>query len=350
RGFRDHIAGVRADDVDAQHAVGFGIGENFDEAFGLLIGLGTSVGGERKLSDLVSNAGGFQFFLGFADRCDLRISVDHVRDRVIVYVTGLTGENFGDGDSLVLGLVCEHRSRDHVADGIDAGYVGRVAVVDLNAAAIVERNTDLLQAETVDVRHPADRDQHDISFDSFGSAPGRRLDSRLELAARAVDRSDLGRQAERHALLFENALKLPRDFSIHAGQNAIQKLDHVHLRTEPPPNRAELEPDDAGADDQQALRHLAQHQRPGRRHNALLVDDDALEPRDVGSAGDDDVLGLHRLGLAVRGFDLNPARRCDAGDAGKRVDLVFLEQERDALDVAIDAFVLELHHGGEVEL
>src|SRR5205823_13895331 len=32
------------------------------------------------------------------------------------------------------------------------------------------------------------------------------------------------------------------------------------------------------------------------------------------------------------------------------VDLVLPEQERDALDVAVDAFVLELHHGRKVEL
>jgi hypothetical protein len=32
------------------------------------------------------------------------------------------------------------------------------------------------------------------------------------------------------------------------------------------------------------------------------------------------------------------------------VDLVFLEQKGDAFDVAVDAFVLELHHRGEIEL
>src|ERR1700694_4666958 len=50
----------------------------------------------------------------------------------------------------------------------------------------------------------------------------------------------------------------------------------------PPPYRAELEADDAGADHKQALRHLVEAQRAGRGHDALFVDVDAVEPGDVG--------------------------------------------------------------------
>ena len=53
--------------------------------------------------------------------------------------------------------------------------------------------------------------------------------------------------------------------------------------------------------------------------------------------------------LAVRGRHLDLAGRRDAADALDAVDLVLLEQVVDALDVAVDAFVLELHHRGEVE-
>ena len=41
----------------------------------------------------------------------------------------------------------------------------------------------------------------------------------------------------------------------------------------------------------------------------LLVDVDAVEARDVRAGGDDDVLGLERLGLAVGVFHLDLARR-----------------------------------------
>ena len=103
-----------------------------------------------------------------------------------------------------------------------------------------------------------------------------------------------------------------RDLAVHAGQDAVEEFDHRHLRAEPPPHRAELEPDHAGADHEQVLRHLVERERAGRGHDALLVDLDAREPRHVGAGGDDDVLGLQRLRLAVGAFHLDLAgrRRC----------------------------------------
>ena len=92
----------------------------------VLVDLGAAVGGEREFADLVGDAGGLQLLLGLADRGDLRAGVDHVRDDVVVHVAGLAGEDFGDRDALVLGLVRQHRPGDHVADGVDAGHIGGV--------------------------------------------------------------------------------------------------------------------------------------------------------------------------------------------------------------------------------
>ena len=106
-------------------------------------------------------------------------------------------------------------------------------------------------------------------------------------------------------------------FAVHAGQDAVEEFDHRHLRAEPPPHRAELEPDHAGADHQQMLRHLRQRQRAGRGDDALLVDLDARQPRDVGAGGDDDGFGLERLRLAVGALTSTlPAR----GDARRAVE------------------------------
>ena len=145
-------------------------------------------------------------------------------------------------------------------------------------------------------------------------------------------------------------MELPADLAVYAGQDAVKELDHDHLGAEPPPHRAELESDHAGADDQQPSRHLVQHQRASRGHDPPLVDVDARKPRHVRAGSDDDRLACDRLAPAVGGGHLDLAGPDDAPSALKRVDLVFLEQERDALDVAIDALVLELHHGSEIEL
>ena len=173
---------------------------------------------------------------------------------------------------------------------------------------------------------------------------------RLQLLARRVDRGDLGRQFENHALLFEQALRLAAHLAVHAGQHAVEEFDHRHFGAEPPPHRAQFKPDDAGADHQQMLRHLVEHQRAGRRHDALFVDLDAAQLGHVGAGGDDDGFRFQRLRLAVGACHFDLAGRGDAAGAVKGVDLVLLEQEIDALDVAVDALVLERHHRRQIEL
>ena len=66
-GFVDHFAGLAADNVHAEHPVGFRICENLHETFGGLVDLGTAVGGEREFADGVGDSGLLQLFLGLAD-------------------------------------------------------------------------------------------------------------------------------------------------------------------------------------------------------------------------------------------------------------------------------------------
>lgn len=115
------------------------------------------------------------------------------------------------------------------------------------------------------------------------------------------------------------------------------------------PDRAELEADHAGADDQKLAGDLVQRQRAGRGHDALLVDLDPLQTRDVRAGGDDDVLGVDDLRLAVGG-DLDLAAAEDLAGALEHVDLILLHQKLDALDVTVDALLLEVHHRGKIEL
>ena len=74
---RDHGAGVGAENMHAEHAIGRGVGQNFDEAFGGAVRLGAAIGGEGELADLVGDPGLFQLFLGLADGGHFRCGVDH---------------------------------------------------------------------------------------------------------------------------------------------------------------------------------------------------------------------------------------------------------------------------------
>src|SRR5262249_45960095 len=350
RSLRDHVAGVRPDDVHAEHAVGLGIGEDFHEAFGLQVRLCAAIGGKRKLAGIVGDAGLLQFLLAFFDRGDFGIGVDYVWDDVVVHLAGFAGEDFRHRRALVHGLVRQHRAGDRVADGVDARHVGGEARVDHDAALVVRLHPGGFEAEPLGKRHAPDRYQHDIGFDGFCRAAGGRLDCYFKLLSRRLDAGHLGRKLEDDTLLLKHALHLPADFAIHSQQDAVEDLDHDHLGAETAPHRAELEPDHASADDEQPLRHLLENQSAGRGHDAPLVDIDAGQACHVRAGGDDDRLAFDGLAPAVSGLHLDLAGCNDAAGAVKGVDLVLLEQEGDALDIAVNALVLEFHHGGKIEL
>src|SRR5580700_1187669 len=78
--FADHVAGVGAENVHAEHAVGLGVRQDFDKTFGGQVHLGAGIGGEGKFADVVADVSSLELLLGFADRSDLRVGVDDVRN------------------------------------------------------------------------------------------------------------------------------------------------------------------------------------------------------------------------------------------------------------------------------
>src|SRR6185437_2631627 len=347
--FVNHFAGLDADDVHAQHAIGLRICENLHKAVRGLVDLGAAIGRKGEFADGIGMPCLLQLFLGLADGGYLGRGIHNTWDHVVVHMTSLARDHLGAGNALVLRLVGQHGTGDHVADGIDALHVGREMRINLHAAAVIERDARLLKPEALGIGHAADADENDIGFDHFLRAARSGLDLGRKHLAR-INRRDLGAELELESLLLEYALELPRDLAIHAGQDAIEKFDHGDLGAEPVPDRAELEPDHARADNQELAGDLVQRQRAGRRHDALLIDFDALQPCNVRAGGDHDVLGLDELRLAIRARDFDLAGTENLALAVNDVDLVLLHQELDALDVAVDALLLEVHHGRQIEL
>ena len=201
------------------------------------------------------------------------MGVDDARDDAVVHVPRLPGDDLGDGDALVLGLVGEHRAADHVADGIDAGDVGAEMIVDRDPAALVERDAGFLRGRGPRCR-AAGRSATSTMSASIVSAAPPAAGSTATLSASPDVSTEATLLDRRKAMpcFVEQALGLPGDLAVHAGQDAVEELDHGDLAAEPAPDRAELEADDAGADDEQPLRHRRQRQRAGRGDDALLVD------------------------------------------------------------------------------
>ncbi len=157
-------------------------------------------------------------------------------------------------------------------------------------------------------------------------------------------------ELELNALLLEDALEILCDIRIHAGRDPVEEFNHENFRPQPPPHRTKLKAYNAGADNDQFLRHIGKLQGTGRRNHPLLIDFNAGQMRHVGACGYDDILGLNGLRLALFRCHFNFAGSNDLSRAVVSVDLVLLEQIFDTGRVAVDAFLLEDLHGFEVEL
>ena len=141
------------------------------------------------------------------------------------------------------------------------------------------------------------------------------------------------------------------DVLVLAGENRRQQLDDRDLRAEPAPDGAELEADDAAADDDEVLRDFGDLERADVREHSLLVE---LEERELdwhGARGDDDVLrrvrrhGVRRSPATSTTF---PARSVPRPFA--QVTLFFRKRNSIPLVFCADDFVLPLEHRREVEL
>src|SRR5260370_1386290 len=67
----DHRAGIWPNDMDTEHAVGLGIGEDLDEAVSVRVGARAAIRREGEFSRLVGYPGGLQLLLDLADRSNL---------------------------------------------------------------------------------------------------------------------------------------------------------------------------------------------------------------------------------------------------------------------------------------
>ena len=103
---------------------------------------------------------------------------------------------------------------------------------------------------------------------------------------------------EFHPLRGEGALEEIGHFEIEPDRDAREKFEHRHLGTEPAPDRAELKPDRARADDEKFFGRFFEAKRLGAADDDLAVEGHAREIDRHAAGRDDDVIGR----------DLRPAR------------------------------------------
>ncbi len=142
----------------------------------------------------------------------------------------------------------QHQLGGHVADGPDAGHVGRHALVDLDRAALAQLDTQLLQTQALAVGPEADGNQGLFGFQQLFSAffaGDHHLDSLL-ICHQRFDRVP-GQRIDLAAL--EGLGQLRADLLIFQRQQAGQHLDQGDFDTIRIPDGGEFHPDGTGADD-----------------------------------------------------------------------------------------------------
>ena len=94
-------------------------------------------------------------------------------------------------------------------------------LVDLDHAAIVALDPDLIEAEAVGVGAPADRDQDHVGLDLLDIAAFDRLDAERHAAAAGLSAGHFGTEPELEPLAPEDALGLFADLVVHTRQDAV---------------------------------------------------------------------------------------------------------------------------------
>ncbi len=169
----------------------------------------------------------------------------------------------------------QHRLADDIADREDVRAVGPHLLVDRDEAALVDLDACRIRPDHSPIRPPPDRDEHAI----IGLCLLRCLlafEADDDAVVVELERSDLGTQHDRRIPVGNALLQRPDEIAIATGHQRLGQLDNGNVDAERVVNGRHLEPDDAAADDEQALRQVVELERARR------IDD----PRGLGQAGD----------------------------------------------------------------
>ena len=326
----DEIGRARPNDVHTENLAVFLPGDNLHQALAAVENQRLAVGAHGELADLIVDALRAALLLRQADGRGLRLHIDAGGVRFLVVDGGDAHDVLRRDLAHGAGGVRQLRAaEDAVADGVDAGDARLHLVVYDDAAAVVF-NLPGVEVQALRVRAAADGDEHLLGLEADGLAA---------LIAADDLRADGGRlhalhgalEMELHAHLLHMCHADLCQVAVEHGEHVIHRLDNGDLRTEGRIGARELEPDHAAADDDHRLRQLLQRQRAGGVDavGVLLQAGDGRLGVD-GAGRDDDRVGGHLLGRAVRLLDGELLRGDEGRLAVDLLDLIELQEPRDA--------------------
>ena len=161
--------------------------------------------------------------------------------------------------------------------------------VDLDEAAFVAGDAELIEPESLAEGPSPDAHEDDLGFDFILFAAVGGLGPQRDPARLGLRGADLRAECELETLFTQAALRCLGDLAIHARQNVVEDLYHCDVRAEARPDRAQFESDRTRADHDQAPGNAFEGERSGRRDDLLLVDREAGHAGRFGAGRDQDV-------------------------------------------------------------
>ncbi len=169
-------------------------------------------------------------------------------------------------------------------------------------------------------------------------------------AAGDLGLADLGAQLDVQTLLLEFLQCGLGHFGIGQRQEVRQRFENGDFGTQTLPHAAQLQADDAGADDGQTLGNGGEIQAADVVDDGVAIELGERQFDRFRTGRQDHVCALERdLASFVLG-DLDDVARLQLAEAVVRRDLVGLEQHRDAAGELLHDLVLAADHGGHVHL
>ena len=280
-----------------------GVRQQLRQARGLRQGLGPAVGRHVEGAHPVGLSGLLQFLLGPPHPGDLRRGVDHRRDGAVIHLGGTPGDHLGHHHAFLGPLVRQHRPAHQVADRPDAIRAGAAVPVHLHVSSLGQDDPGALVDQAFGRRPSADRHHQLVHGDVMVALAV--AEPHFHVVVHAAGAFHLRAQARVQPLALELALRLAGNLAVGHEQEAVHGLKDRDLRPQPVPDAAEFQPDDAAADDAQALRRTIKLQRAFRVHYVFAVKRGERQFHWQRTGGQNDVFGGQQVRIAVVRSDLH---------------------------------------------
>lgn len=226
--FSDQFSSARADDADTEHALSFGINEQFGETFGTIDGGGASGSGPWKFRDGDFAPLFIGLRLGQSSPGDFGIGEDNGGNRIRFEGDFVAGDGFDGGASFMHGFVREHRFSGDVADGVNCRIGSLPLPVDFDESLLIDFDLRFVEAGDFGVWTASHRHQHTIE-DLLFFFYVRTFESYSDAGLFVFQRFDGGVEENRGEKFFETLMQRKDQVAVGSGSKPGIISTHVTL-------------------------------------------------------------------------------------------------------------------------